>query len=287
MLPHHAPQDCCGLQEYKDDNGKEIPFCALNTNSEFEHGANCGRWIRAKIGKVCFSGTDTGDSACSDESAHPPPVPFDVCCMTWRIAVLWRGCLPWFRGGGCCVCAGAAVVRLRTAHAIPRLCLVHGVPCVMPLVGQHIAPCIFLRGDMPRAFRSTIAPCPCRLADARRHDRQDPRGLCLRHVPRQQLLVQEGPVPPRHQRGLHRRHGPAQRLQRPRARVELPRRSPERVRLYLRAMFSGLLLVLHCDDEVASFMCFVRGVSGWHCVYGGPTICCLWRCCLDCCSRVQ
>ena len=43
-----SPFGGCGVPPWKaaDDNGKPLPFIALNTNSEFQNGGNCGRCAR-------------------------------------------------------------------------------------------------------------------------------------------------------------------------------------------------------------------------------------------------
>lgn len=44
----------CGVPPSKanDDNGKPLPFVALNTNSEFKNGANCGRFVLSVFSSV-------------------------------------------------------------------------------------------------------------------------------------------------------------------------------------------------------------------------------------------
>lgn len=62
----------CGVPPGKavDDNGKPLPFVALNTNSEFQNGANCGRWIKMVVGDNCQGGGNLDWEVCRGGSAH-------------------------------------------------------------------------------------------------------------------------------------------------------------------------------------------------------------------------
>lgn len=57
----------CGYPREKavDDNGKALPFVALNTNSEFDNGANCGRWVEITLGKNCVNAGNSQWSVCN------------------------------------------------------------------------------------------------------------------------------------------------------------------------------------------------------------------------------
>jgi hypothetical protein len=65
------PISACGVpaEEYKDESGKTLPFGALNTNSMFENGKNCGRWVEVTVGKNCVGSSNSQWSACDGGSA--------------------------------------------------------------------------------------------------------------------------------------------------------------------------------------------------------------------------
>lgn len=69
-----TPFGGCGVPPAKavDDNGKALPFVALNTNSEFSGGANCGRWVEITVGENCVGGGNDVWSICNGGSAPPP-----------------------------------------------------------------------------------------------------------------------------------------------------------------------------------------------------------------------
>ena len=56
-----------------DDNGKALPFVALNTNTEFDNGSNCGRWIEVTLKENCDGGFNSQWEPCVGRA--PPPLP--------------------------------------------------------------------------------------------------------------------------------------------------------------------------------------------------------------------
>lgn len=58
----------CGVPPGKahDDNGKPLPYIALNTNSHWHNGANCGRWVEITLGQNCEMGGNTQWSVCNN-----------------------------------------------------------------------------------------------------------------------------------------------------------------------------------------------------------------------------
>ena len=52
---------------------KGKPFVALNENSLWSNGKNCGRWIRIKLGNNCLGGSNSAWSVCNGGRAHPDP----------------------------------------------------------------------------------------------------------------------------------------------------------------------------------------------------------------------
>jgi hypothetical protein len=68
--PVGSPIGGCGVPPEKafDDSGKPLPFVALNTNSEFKTGANCGRWVQITLGNNCQGGGNTDFSICNGGS---------------------------------------------------------------------------------------------------------------------------------------------------------------------------------------------------------------------------
>lgn len=50
-----TPYGGCGvpLSKAVDDNGTALPFVALNTNSMFEKGVECGRWVEITLMENC------------------------------------------------------------------------------------------------------------------------------------------------------------------------------------------------------------------------------------------
>ena len=58
-----------------DDNGKALPYVALNTNSEFSNGINCGRWVEITVKENCEGSGNAQWSPCNNGSALPalPP----------------------------------------------------------------------------------------------------------------------------------------------------------------------------------------------------------------------
>jgi hypothetical protein len=104
----------CGIMPDKlvDDNGKPLPFVALNgvkadgsdaarhktwefpipgnMASEFKNGANCGRWVEIEIGKNCVGGSNTDDDVCIGGCAPLPP-PY---CLPHSRRLIGRGATP-------------------------------------------------------------------------------------------------------------------------------------------------------------------------------------------------
>ena len=63
-----VPVSGCGVPpSYYAEKG--IPFCALNTNSMYEGGANCGRFVEITVGKACGGGH--GQYSVCDEGGAP------------------------------------------------------------------------------------------------------------------------------------------------------------------------------------------------------------------------
>eukprot|EP00892_Ulva_mutabilis_P000953 jgi/Ulvmu1/10859/UM007_0033.1 len=62
-----SPTGGCGVPPGKayDDNGTPLPFVALNTNSEFDNGSNCGRWVEIRLGRDCKGAGNTAYSICN------------------------------------------------------------------------------------------------------------------------------------------------------------------------------------------------------------------------------
>ena len=54
-----------------DDNGKALPYVALNTNSEFSNGVNCGRWVEITVKENCEGSGNSQWSVCDNGSAFP------------------------------------------------------------------------------------------------------------------------------------------------------------------------------------------------------------------------
>jgi len=68
----------------KDDKGKALPWVALNTKGPFSKGANCGRFIKIKLGQNCVGGGNKKFEVCvGNGSARPPPAYSDApgCCV--------------------------------------------------------------------------------------------------------------------------------------------------------------------------------------------------------------
>lgn len=65
------PYGGCGVPPGKayDDNGKALPWVALNTNAEFENGVNCGRWLEITLGQNCVGAGNSQWSICNGGSA--------------------------------------------------------------------------------------------------------------------------------------------------------------------------------------------------------------------------
>lgn len=68
-----TPTGGCGVPPSKayDDRGTPLPFVALNTNSEFANGNNCGRWIEITLGQNCEGGGNSAWSICNGGRALP------------------------------------------------------------------------------------------------------------------------------------------------------------------------------------------------------------------------
>jgi hypothetical protein len=68
-----TPISACGIpaEMYIDENGKALPFGALNTNSMFEDGKNCGRWVEVTLGQNCGGSGNSQWAACNGGSARP------------------------------------------------------------------------------------------------------------------------------------------------------------------------------------------------------------------------
>lgn len=62
-----SPTGGCGVPPGKafDDNGKALPFVALNFNSEFASGSNCGRWVEIELGANCINAGNSQFSICN------------------------------------------------------------------------------------------------------------------------------------------------------------------------------------------------------------------------------
>ena len=71
------PYGGCGVPPGKafDDNGKQLPWFALNTNTEFNNGVNCGRWVEIKLGKNCVGAGNSQWSICNGGRKRPPTPP--------------------------------------------------------------------------------------------------------------------------------------------------------------------------------------------------------------------
>jgi hypothetical protein len=63
------PVSGCGVPpEFVND----LPFVALNTNSEFSSGSNCGRWVEITLGQNCVGGSNPIDGPpCNGGSVSP------------------------------------------------------------------------------------------------------------------------------------------------------------------------------------------------------------------------
>lgn len=72
-----SPIGGCGVppQLAVDDAGTPLPYVALNTNSEFSNGVNCGRWVEITVKENCEGAGNTAYSICNGGSALPPPNP--------------------------------------------------------------------------------------------------------------------------------------------------------------------------------------------------------------------
>lgn len=77
-----SPTGGCGVPPGKafDDNGKALPFVALNFNSEFASGSNCGRWVEIELGANCINAGNSQFSICNGGRAAPSPPP-GPCCL--------------------------------------------------------------------------------------------------------------------------------------------------------------------------------------------------------------
>lgn len=76
------PYSGCGVPPEKlvDDSGKDLPWVALNTNSEFSNGKNCGRFIAIRLGKNCVGAGNSNNAVCVGGRARPPTAtPLLVC----------------------------------------------------------------------------------------------------------------------------------------------------------------------------------------------------------------
>lgn len=88
-----SPFGGCGTMASQlfDDNGKPLPFIALNFQDSsvsapyqqpatggsigaFENGANCGRWIEITVGDNCKGGKNTDTGVCIGGGTLPVPV---------------------------------------------------------------------------------------------------------------------------------------------------------------------------------------------------------------------
>jgi hypothetical protein len=61
-----TPFGGCGVppEKAKDDAGTPLPYVALNTNSVFDGGSNCGRWVEIILGENCEGAGNTAYSIC-------------------------------------------------------------------------------------------------------------------------------------------------------------------------------------------------------------------------------
>jgi hypothetical protein len=103
------PYGGCGvpMAKAKDDNGKSLPFIALNQNSIYSNGDNCGRWVEIKLGDNCVGGSNTKTSICVGGS-----VLLKHCC---------NGCKPCLLSG--LFCAGACVQKLQRHFQAAGTCV--------------------------------------------------------------------------------------------------------------------------------------------------------------------
>lgn len=78
-----VPHGGCGISMERsvDDNGKKLPFLALNTNSLFENGANCGRWVEITLEENCDGGGNGQWSICQGGSTHLIHSTFYACSL--------------------------------------------------------------------------------------------------------------------------------------------------------------------------------------------------------------
>lgn len=68
-----SPFGGCGVppELAVDDVGTPLPYVALNTNSEFATGANCGRWVEITLKENCEGAGNTAYSICNGGSTPP------------------------------------------------------------------------------------------------------------------------------------------------------------------------------------------------------------------------
>lgn len=84
-----SPFSGCGVlpQDLRDDDGKPLPFVALNFQDTsvfeafqqpapsgkvgaFDNGNHCGRWIEISLGDNCQGGSNSDSSVCNGGSAY-------------------------------------------------------------------------------------------------------------------------------------------------------------------------------------------------------------------------
>jgi hypothetical protein len=63
-----GPISACGVPTSKL---QDLPFVALNENSAFSHGSNCGRWVKITLGDNCKGGSNSPSSICNGGCAFP------------------------------------------------------------------------------------------------------------------------------------------------------------------------------------------------------------------------
>jgi hypothetical protein len=63
-----GPISACGVPTTKLG---DLPFVALNENTEYNGGKNCGRWVEITLGNNCAGGSNSATSVCNGGCAFP------------------------------------------------------------------------------------------------------------------------------------------------------------------------------------------------------------------------
>jgi hypothetical protein len=63
-----GPISACGVPTTKLG---DLPFVALNENSIYSSGKNCGRWVKITLGDNCAGGSNSAFSVCNGGCAFP------------------------------------------------------------------------------------------------------------------------------------------------------------------------------------------------------------------------